>query len=128
VIEHAGAHFPFEPVAFEPKPVQAAGPPIMVGGESAAALRRAAERGDGWFGMRHTPLSAAPIVERLRELRASAGRTGPFDITVIGEVRDGRDLESWAVAGVDRVVVTPWRRSREALPAMASLADAAGLG
>ncbi|HEX2576632.1 MAG TPA: TIGR03619 family F420-dependent LLM class oxidoreductase, partial [Aquihabitans sp.] len=33
-ISHDGEFFPFEPVAFEPKPVQAGGPPILVGGES----------------------------------------------------------------------------------------------
>ncbi|MDQ1695649.1 MAG: hypothetical protein QOJ03_1002, partial [Frankiaceae bacterium] len=40
LIEHAGEHFGFAPVAFEPKPVQKGGPPISVGGDSKPALRR----------------------------------------------------------------------------------------
>ena len=46
--------FDFAAVMFEPKPVQKPWPPIHVGGESPAALRRAARVGDGWVGMEHT--------------------------------------------------------------------------
>ena len=48
VVEHHGEFFDFEPVMFEPKPVQKPWPPIHVGGESEAALRRAARDADGW--------------------------------------------------------------------------------
>ena len=41
-ISHHGEFFSFDEVAFEPKPVQKPWPPILVGGESKAALRRAA--------------------------------------------------------------------------------------
>ncbi|MCU1486405.1 MAG: luciferase family protein, partial [Actinomycetia bacterium] len=41
VIEHHGRFFDFDPVAFEPKPVQAGGPALHIGGDGAAALRRA---------------------------------------------------------------------------------------
>ena len=37
-----------------PKPVQAR-PPILIGGESTAALRRVARYGDGWYGWNITP-------------------------------------------------------------------------
>ena len=57
-IEHHGEFFDFAEVAFEPKPVQQPRPPVLVGGESGAALRRAATLGDGWIGMGHTPDSA----------------------------------------------------------------------
>lgn len=36
-------------LVFAPKPVQRSGPPIWVGGEGAAARRRAARTGDGWY-------------------------------------------------------------------------------
>jgi probable F420-dependent oxidoreductase len=38
-----------EGLVFEPRPSQPNGPPILVGGMSRAALRRAALRGDGWL-------------------------------------------------------------------------------
>ena len=42
VIEHHGENFDFGPVMFEPKPVQSPWPPMHIGGDGAAALRRAA--------------------------------------------------------------------------------------
>jgi probable F420-dependent oxidoreductase len=115
-IEHRGEHFDFEPVAFEPKPVQQPFP-VHVGGESDAALRRAARLGDGWLGMVHTPGSAAARVSRLRQLAEAAGRD-PVEVTVMGEARTPSDIDAFAAAGVDRLIITPWRRSREALDAM----------
>ena len=58
-VTHHGEFFSFDEVVFEPKPVQQPGPPILVGGESKAALRRAARLGDGWLGMGHTFETAA---------------------------------------------------------------------
>lgn len=122
-IAHDGEHFPFEPVAFEPKPIQPGGPPILVGGESDRALRRAATLGDGWLGMEHTPESAAAQVARLRELAAEAGRRpGEVEATVMGRVEGPDDLAAYEGAGVDRVIVTPWASSREAVGAMERLA------
>ncbi len=46
---HSGRFFHFEDVRMEPPPVQPGGPPIWVGGRSEAALRRVAERCDGWL-------------------------------------------------------------------------------
>ncbi len=127
-ITNQGDHFPFPPVAFEPKPIQAGGPPIHVGGESARALRRAAEVGDGWLGMQHTPETAAERVADLARRAEAAGRDpGAIEVTVMGDVADRADLERFAEAGVDRLIVTPWRSSRDAVPAMELLADLAGL-
>jgi probable F420-dependent oxidoreductase len=39
----------FDNISFEPKPTQAGGPPIWVGGEGKAARRRTGRRGDGWY-------------------------------------------------------------------------------
>jgi len=119
-VEHHGEFFSFERVCFEPKPVQKGGPPLLVGGESGAALRRAATRGDGWLGLDHTPASAAPLVARLRELR---GDRPPLEVSVGGVIRERSDLERYAEAGVQRVITSPWRRSREALDGLRRLAD-----
>ncbi|MDX1511582.1 MAG: TIGR03619 family F420-dependent LLM class oxidoreductase [Nitriliruptorales bacterium] len=117
-----GPTWSFDEVMFEPKPVQSP-PPIIVGGESQAALRRAATRGDGWIGMSHTPDSAAASVRQLEELRAEADRADePFVVTVMGQVVDDGDVTAFADAGVDRLIVVPWASSRTALEDMQTFA------
>ncbi len=124
VVEHRGEFFAFPPVAFEPKPVQKPWPPIHVGGESEAALRRAAAAADGWYGLVHDLDSAAARVRRLRELRRDAGREHDrFEVTLGGELRDPDERKRWEDAGVDRLVVAPWRRSSEALEGLRRFAD-----
>jgi len=123
--EFHGRFFSFGPVKFEPKPVQKPHPPILFGGESPAGLRRAAALGDGWYGVRHTPESARPQVEQLRAELAAAKRADvPFEITVsVGHADlDHDDLRRYAEAGVDRIVVLPWSRDREAEAGLATLA------
>jgi probable F420-dependent oxidoreductase len=119
-----GRYFSFDPVRFEPKPVQKPHPPFIFGGESQAALRRAAALGDGWYGVGHTPETAAVQVDRLRNLLGDAGRAAqPFEYTVShGGAIDRATLERYADVGVDRVVVLPWRRGKEAVEAMERLA------
>jgi probable F420-dependent oxidoreductase len=46
---YKGRHVNFEDVIFAPKPLQPGGPPIWVGGESQAALRRTVRLGNGWY-------------------------------------------------------------------------------
>lgn len=132
-IEHHGEFFDFAPVVFEPKPVQRPWPPILVGGESEAALRRAARTGDGWTGMAHTFESAAVSIERLRVLRAEAGRAEsgsanrPFQICLGGDVSSADDVRRWEDLGVTRLIVSPWPRSKEAIDGMRRFADLVGL-
>lgn len=124
VVEHAGEFYAFAPVRFDPKPVQKPWPPIHVGGDSEAALRRAALHGDGWYGLQTTPEGAARQVARLRELRREAGRADlRFEVTLGGALRAPDDLKRWEDAGVDRLVVSPWRRSPEAVEALRRYAD-----
>ncbi|GAA2091643.1 TIGR03619 family F420-dependent LLM class oxidoreductase [Actinomadura alba] len=126
-VEHHGEFYDFPEVAFEPKPVQ--DPlPVVVGGESDAALRRAA-RWDGWLSMPQTLGAAAGRLERLRQFREEAGRADrPFEVTVHAYELTGPDeVEAWAALGVDRLIVRPWRRTREALPGLRDFATAYGL-
>lgn len=124
VIEHVGPHFPFPPVAFEPKP-PGGRIPILVGGESRRALRRAATLGDGWIGMAHTPESAAVRTTELHECMRRAGRPeGAVSVTVAGECTTPDDVARWEAAGVDRLIVEPWPRARQAVEEMERFADA----
>jgi len=124
VIEHHGEFYSFEPVMFEPKPIQKPHPPLHVGGESDAALRRAARIGDGWLGLAHTLESVAAPIARLRELRREYGTEDrPFEIIVGGDGRDPGDVRRWEDAGVTRLISRPWRRSREAVESLERYAE-----
>ena len=126
VIEHHGEFFDFGPVMFEPKPVQRPTPPVLVGGESDAALKRAARLGDGWIGMSGTVESIGPQAKRLRAWREEYGG-GPVSVTIGGDVQSPSDMAAWEEAGVDRVIVSPWSRSREAVDGLRRLAETVGL-
>lgn len=126
VVAHHGEFFDFEDVMFEPKPLQRPHPPILVGGESDAALRRAARLGNGWLGLGHTIDSVVEPIARLRALLADAGRSGePFEFIVGGEIPDRDAVKRFEDAGVTRMIVSPWRRSREALSGIAAFAERA---
>ena len=83
VVEHHGEFFDFQPVMFKPKPIQQP-IPIVVGGDSAAAMRRTAHLGDGWIPM-NTPVDdLRPQVARdERDARGSRTR-GTTTLTVGG--------------------------------------------
>lgn len=68
-----------------PRPVRRGGPPIWVGGSSAPAMRRAAERGDGWLPQGPPAIGMREGIRRVRELREAAGIQDPIDIGLITE-------------------------------------------
>ncbi len=125
---HHGEFFHFDTVAFEPKPVQRPWPPILVGGESDAALKRAARAGDGWIGIAHTLESAPAPIDRLRALLAENGRSSDgFEVCLGGPVESVDDVGRWTELGVTRLIVSPWARSKEAVDGMRRFAELVGL-
>jgi alkanesulfonate monooxygenase SsuD/methylene tetrahydromethanopterin reductase-like flavin-dependent oxidoreductase (luciferase family) len=91
-----------------PKPIQAPYPPIHVGGESDAAMRRLARDGQGWFSFNRLPGDLAEPLGRLDGILAEHDRTrddvvvtvSPYFNAVTPEL-----VEQYAAAGVDRLVV-----------------------
>ena len=71
--------FSVHDVGQSPRPTQAH-LPIWVGGSSRPALRRAAERGDGWLPQGPPPEGMESAIAFLQQRRAELGRTQPFDI------------------------------------------------
>jgi len=117
VVAHEGEFFSFPALRFEPKPLQRPHPPLLVGGESPAALRRAVERGDGWISMPHTAASGRAQVARLRALCDRAGRDpASLQLTLTDQTLTTPDeVALWATLGVDRLIVKPYLRTRDAL-------------
>jgi len=124
IAEYHGEFFSFEHVVFEPKCFQHPWPPILIGGESAAALKRAARSGDGWIGIHHTFESALGPIERLHALLSHYGRDREgFQIVLGGEVSSRDDIARWEELGVTRLIVAPWRRSRDAIEGLRQFAS-----
>jgi alkanesulfonate monooxygenase SsuD/methylene tetrahydromethanopterin reductase-like flavin-dependent oxidoreductase (luciferase family) len=69
-----GRHVRIHEVRLEPKPAQAGGPPVWMGGGSAPAMRRCGERSDGWFPTSPTPEAFAASYRRVQEHARAAGR------------------------------------------------------
>jgi probable F420-dependent oxidoreductase len=101
-----GEHYQLSGAAFEPKPVQRPRPPIVIGGESPRALRRAAELCDGWYGHLASPEAAEAVATDLRRRRAEADRVEPFEVTIRADASITPDeVRRFEDAGVDRVVL-----------------------
>jgi probable F420-dependent oxidoreductase len=74
----AGEFFNLPPVAFGPGPAAPGGPPIWVGGSSAAARRRAGQFGDGWHPVGIGADELAEQATLVRKTAATAGRPAPL--------------------------------------------------
>jgi probable F420-dependent oxidoreductase len=98
----------FNNVQAQPRPVQAGGPPIVVGGTSDAALRRAVRKAAGWYGFALDVAQTREVIGRLRQLEAEIGRPqelGPLEISVSPRVRlDDATVAQFTEAGVHRLI------------------------
>jgi probable F420-dependent oxidoreductase len=107
MVEHHGVYYDFPRLQMSPPPRVA--PPILIGGGSEAALRRAARLGDGWVGSGHGLEEALGVIGRLRALRREAGRERePFDIIlVLNAPASVDDLRRFEDVGVTSLVSWP---------------------
>jgi len=71
-----GRYARFSGIQFQPKPVQNPHPPIWIGGESPAALRRAGQLGDGWYPTGDNPSFPLGTREQLADAIAQVRRYG----------------------------------------------------
>lgn len=122
-VEHHGEFFDFEPVMFNPKPVQQPQPSLLIGGDGVAAKRRAALVGDGWLPMNHTLEQLPSALAEINAKRADAGREGTTTLTVGGSIETVSDVDRYRDANVHRVLVRPFTTSRDALDGIARFGD-----
>jgi probable F420-dependent oxidoreductase len=107
VSEHHGEFYDMPALRQYPKPVQQPHPPIHIGGESDAALRRVADFGQGWYGFNRLPDEVPEALGRLDKFLADAGRTrDEIEISICPYLKgSGTDLvKQYEDAGVDQVI------------------------
>ncbi|MCC5582601.1 TIGR03619 family F420-dependent LLM class oxidoreductase, partial [Microtetraspora sp. AC03309] len=73
--EYHGKYVNFESSYCRPKPVQKPHPPIYVGGNSDAMVKRIIRHGTGWIS---NPLPRDVLTKRIEQLRAGAGHDVPL--------------------------------------------------
>ena len=107
VVTFDGEFVRFTGVRSAPKPVRR-GVPVIIGGESRAALTRAADYGDGWYGFNLGPDEAARKIAELRQLLGARGRDlESFEIAVAPFTKRivPADLAAYGALGVREVVL-----------------------
>jgi probable F420-dependent oxidoreductase len=107
-VAHAGEFYSFDTLTMEPAP--SARIPVFVGGESDAALARAA-RHDGWFGGGpYLPDQVPPLLRRLERHRADVdGAADPCRVMVgLATPPDTDTFKRLADEGVTDFIALPW--------------------
>ena len=104
---YRGRYVEFEGVDAHPRPVQRP-LPVVVGGHTRAAHRRAARVGEGWYGFMVGLRAMAEQRELMREAIAEAGRERPLEVSVTpSRVLDRGVVDAYAELGVHRLIVAP---------------------
>jgi Luciferase-like monooxygenase len=135
----AGKYSRFSGMPFSPKPLQRPHIPLLIGGNSRAAIRRAVRLGNGWHPLAVSPERLAQAIRDLHEQAQAAGRPiseipvslsiplGPFSAqraalgTAPGEII--RTIQAYADLGVQMLAISGQTGlMAEMLPAMDLLA------
>jgi alkanesulfonate monooxygenase SsuD/methylene tetrahydromethanopterin reductase-like flavin-dependent oxidoreductase (luciferase family) len=97
----------FEAIRVNPKPVRDRRIPVVLGGNSDAALRRVAAWGDGWYGFNLADVAAVrERIDRLEQLCAESGRDRA-QLRLSVALRNPRvdDVGALSELGVDELVL-----------------------
>lgn len=116
----SGEFYRLPPTRMYPKPVQRPHPPVHIGGESDAALRRTARAGQGWHTFNRAPADLEAPLARLDTVLAEAGRSrAEITVTVCPYFQplSPERVEQYAAAGADAVAALFFAGSASEVPA-----------
>jgi probable F420-dependent oxidoreductase len=109
--EYHGKHVDFEPSYSRPKPVQKPHPPIFIGGDSDATVKRVIRHDAGWIS---NPLPVERLTKRIDQLREGSGRDVP--LAMFGTPNDPRYWDAAAELGFGQLaLLLPSRPHDESL-------------
>lgn len=118
-----GRYVKFSGINAQPRPVQVGGPPVIVGGTSPGALRRAVQRGQGWYGFALDVATTAKVLDALKTLLATMPRSaalGELSLSITPPVLPTKAmLEDYAALGVTRII--PMLRNNSAETALGTV-------
>ena len=116
-----GEFWSFSGIQAHPMPVQKPHPPIVVGGHSPGAFRRAVRQGNGWYGFALDVERTRECVAGLEKARADVARPaalGKLELGVTPAVALDRDsVRRYEDLGVERLVPIARGRSADELVA-----------
>jgi probable F420-dependent oxidoreductase len=105
---YSGRFVSFGGIDAQPRPVQRPHPPIVIGGRTPQAYRRAVTHGNGWYGFALDPSEAAACLGELRQALASHPRPdtlGRLEISVTPRgPLDREAVKRFADLGVHRLI------------------------
>ncbi len=110
MVEHHGEFYDFDRLEMAPG-ARAGSVPILIGGHSDTALRRAARVGDGWMGVYYDTEALKEIVRRLQGFREEYGTTDrPFEIqaSIVDRMPTPDVCAELAAEGVTCIITSAW--------------------
>ena len=106
--EYQGKFIQFKNIQAQPRPLQAGGPPIIIGGTSPAALRRTVTHGNGWYGFALDVETTKSVLENLEIAKSRYERDpnlGPLSISITPPSRPSKTMmEDYAAIGAERYI------------------------
>jgi probable F420-dependent oxidoreductase len=109
MVEHHGEFYDFDRLEMSPAPP--APVPILIGGHTDLALRRAARIGDGWMGVYYGLDELRGYLDRLARFRAEYGTADrPFDVqvSVVDRPPDPEVCAELEAMGVTTLITSAW--------------------
>lgn len=117
--EFAGRFIRFSGIQSRPRPVQEGGPPLVLGGASKPAFRRAVEKCHGWYGFALDLDSTATCIAGLQEAAEKYARPeelGELEISVTPRhLLTPEQVSQYEDAGVSRLILLQTKSTREEL-------------